>query len=321
MSIGVEMQRVSKADVSIVIAAYNAEETIGRCLDSLLDLEYPAREILVVDNNSSDRTAEIVKSYASKGPVRYVFERKRGWPAARNTGIMHAKYPYVANIDADCVASPEWLGTLVAACKGERVGCVVGKTLVEPGETLAQRYYALSDPFCLEHKIGTAEFIPWGGGNNLLRREVFLQAGGYDAERFVSGADAEFHHRLARQFGYETKYEPAAIIYHRARGSVGEFFTVAAKYAHDGFLRSREGDMQTTRSYYRFFLIKRLGDIGAHIAGLVVRGWKASTGRGPWFDVAWNWFSIVCLSGTIAGYCKGRSKYLWRLWKSWRSSG
>jgi GT2 family glycosyltransferase len=304
-----------RLDVSIVIAAYNAEATIERCLRSLLTLKRPARELLVVDNNSSDRTAEIVKDYAGKNGITYEFEPKRGWPAARNTGIARARCPYVANIDADCVASPEWLEALAAAFRGAQVGCIVGKTLVEPGGTLAQQYYALSNPFCIESKIGMTEFVPWGGGNNLMLREAFLLAGGYDAKRFVSGADAEFHHRLARQFGYETKYEPTAIIYHEARGSVREFLTVASKYAHDGFLRSREDEMWTTQGYYRFFLVRRMHDVGAHIVGLGVRCWRTLVGKGTWFDVAWNWFSIICLCGTIVGYCRGRVKYMWRLCK------
>ncbi|GIX49574.1 MAG: hypothetical protein KatS3mg131_3785 [Candidatus Tectimicrobiota bacterium] len=300
--------------VSIVIAAYNAEATLERCLRSLLALAHPAREILVVDNNSRDATAAIVRRYEGVGGIRYLYEPQRGWPAARNAGIAAARCPYVANIDADCAADPQWLDTLLRAFTGERVGCVVGRTLVEPGTTWAQRFYARSDPFCIEGKIGTTPFVPWGGGNNVMRRDVFLRAGGYDAARFTSGADAEFHYRLEKQFGYCTKYEPRAIIYHRARGSLRELFAVSAKYAHDGFLRACEPEMQETRQHYRYFLLRKLFDIGKHLAGMGVRSGRAALGRGTWFDVACNGFTVVCLCGTLAGYCRARARHLWRQW-------
>ena len=84
--------------VSVIIAAFNAEGTIERCLDAILSLKYPVEEVIVVDNNSKDRTIEILKSYVRNGSISYVVEKNQGWPAARNTGINQAKSSYVANI-------------------------------------------------------------------------------------------------------------------------------------------------------------------------------------------------------------------------------
>ena len=81
--------------VSIIVAAYNAEESIERCLEHLLNLDYPDYEIIVVDNNSTDKTPGLIKKYN----VIYLIEEKRGWPAARSRGIKYSKADFVANID------------------------------------------------------------------------------------------------------------------------------------------------------------------------------------------------------------------------------
>jgi GT2 family glycosyltransferase len=237
-----------------------------------------------------------------------LLEERKGWPSARNRGILHAKTEYVANIDADCYASKTWLKNLVNAFDDQQIGCVVGKTLVEKGSTFAERYYSFTNPFIIEKKIGKSDFVPWGGGNNLMLKEAFARAGGYDADNFTSGADMEFHHRLEKQFGYRTIYVPEAVIFHQARGSIKEFFAVAAKYGHDGFLRSRCEQMNEIRSYYDMFSARQLFRIASHIGGIGYNLGKGLLGHDCRFKLASNWFSIVSISGTLYGYWKARVK-------------
>lgn len=92
-----------KIRISVVIPAYNAEKYIQRCLDSVLAQTHPADEIIVVDDGSTDRTAEKVKLY---GPaVRYLYQENAGASVARNTGIQAARHEWIAFLDAD----DEWL--------------------------------------------------------------------------------------------------------------------------------------------------------------------------------------------------------------------
>ena len=292
--------------VSIIVAAYNSQRSIDRCIRALLAQRYQNFEIIVVDNNSSDSTAARVKRY----PVRYMRETKKGWPAARNAAIAAAKTCYVANIDADCFATPDWLAGLMQGFSHPSIGAVVGRTRVESGRTMAQRYYAASDPFNFEKKIGKTLFIPWGGGNNAMLRDAFIQAGGYDSDRFVSGADVEFHHRMAANFGFKTVYQPDALIYHEARGSMREFFNVAAKYSHDGFLRSRSPSMQGQHSYDSFFMARNMGYVFRNAFGLGYRTCRLFMGKETRFRVMANWFELSSLSGTIYGYLKAQMKSL-----------
>jgi len=288
--------------VTVVIAAYNSGRTMERCLKAVLAQDYPDFDVVVVDNNSTDNTAAIVKRY----PVKYLFESRKGWPAARNTGVAHADSAYVANIDADCFPTPSWVTNLMKRIGETDTGCVVGKTLVEEGETFAQRYYSSTNPFSIEHKIGKTEFVPWGGGNNVMKRDAFLKAGGYDSDRFTSGADIDMHMRMERICGLRTVFEESALIYHEARGSAREFYEVAAKYAHGGYMRSRDSSMSEQSDYFRLFALRNAWQIIRHAGGMIFRGAKAMAGRDTWFRAASNWFAIVGYAGTIHGYLKAR---------------
>jgi glycosyltransferase involved in cell wall biosynthesis len=91
--------------VSVVIPAYNEEGYLGACLNSLMKQRIKPDEIIVVNNNSTDRTVEI----ASKYPVRIVNEEVQGMIAARNRGFTEAKYDVIARTDADSIVPSDWI--------------------------------------------------------------------------------------------------------------------------------------------------------------------------------------------------------------------
>ena len=89
--------------VSVVIPAYNVETYIGRAIDSVLAQTRQPDEIIVVDDGSTDKTADVIKSYGSK--VHYIHQENGGASVARNTGIEAARSEWIAFLDAD----DEWL--------------------------------------------------------------------------------------------------------------------------------------------------------------------------------------------------------------------
>ncbi|MBN1698932.1 MAG: glycosyltransferase [Spirochaetales bacterium] len=93
--------------ISVIVPVYNGEQTIRKCLSSILSQHYPKNkmEVIVIDNNSSDKTAVFIKQYN----VRYFHEKTRGVSRARNTGIMEARGDILLFIDADCTAFPDLL--------------------------------------------------------------------------------------------------------------------------------------------------------------------------------------------------------------------
>lgn len=92
--------------VSVVIPVYNEEKYIKNCLDSLVKQVEKPDEIIVVDNNSTDRTIEIVKKYRN---IRIIKETIQGMTSARNAGFNQVKYEIIVKCDADSTLSSDWI--------------------------------------------------------------------------------------------------------------------------------------------------------------------------------------------------------------------
>ena len=95
--------------VSVVIPVYNEEKQINNCLYSLMEQEEKPDEIIVVDNNCTDKTVEIVKKY--KG-IKIIKEKKQGMTPARNAGFNKAENEIIAKCDADTILPPDWINNI-----------------------------------------------------------------------------------------------------------------------------------------------------------------------------------------------------------------
>jgi len=207
--------------VSVVIPVLNGERTLRDCLVSLMRMDYPPerREILVVDNGSTDRTAEIIKSF----PVQYLREERQGCSAARNRGIQASRGEIVVSTDADCVASRGWLRELVKAFDEEGVGAVAGEVFAYPPKTPAERYAARVRHLSPQ-KYLSRPLLPFAAFPNLaFRRDVFDRIGLLD-ETVALGESTDFCTRFLRGTGLKLKYAPNAVVFHRHRASAWEFF-------------------------------------------------------------------------------------------------
>ncbi|HEX4662273.1 MAG TPA: glycosyltransferase family 2 protein [Candidatus Saccharimonadales bacterium] len=118
-----------KLTVSIVIPAYNEAGSIGKCLDSCVAQKQPADEIIVVDNNSTDDTAKIVRDYQRRFPDRHIrltTETKQGLNPARDKGFMVAKGEIFARIDSDSAILPDWVRQVRKTFAKKTVAAVSG---------------------------------------------------------------------------------------------------------------------------------------------------------------------------------------------------
>jgi len=97
---------VSVIDISIIVPAYNEERYLARCLDSIAVQTVRPHEVLVVDNNSTDKTAQIAARYSF---VRLLAEPRQGRVFARNAGFDAATGTVLARIDADAVLPADWV--------------------------------------------------------------------------------------------------------------------------------------------------------------------------------------------------------------------
>jgi glycosyltransferase involved in cell wall biosynthesis len=202
--------------VSIVVPVLNGEGTIGDCLASLLQVDFPdeRREIIVVDNGSRDRTVAIAAAF----PVRVVREPRRSRSCARNRGIAEARGELVAFTDADCAVSTNWLAELASGFEREEVGAVAGEVVAYPAETPVERYLAARRPafnaWSLSQKHRWIAFP-----SAAVRRLVFDRIGAFDP-RIPGGADIDFSWRMLAA-GFEIGSRPKALVFHRHPSTIG----------------------------------------------------------------------------------------------------
>ncbi len=211
--------------VSVVICAFNAEETLADCLEGASRLDYPRVEIIVVDDGSSDRTSEI----ASRFPVTLVRTPNEGLSRARNRGISESRGDLIAFTDADARPDPEWLRYLVAAFEETGYAGIGGPNLAPPGDGPVADSVACAPggPIHVLLSDDEAEHIP--GCNMAFRREALESIGGFDPRFRVAGDDVDLCWRI-REAGLTLGYCPAAVVWHHPRRSVRAYWAQQRGY-------------------------------------------------------------------------------------------
>ena len=187
-------------EVSVVIPTFRRPTGIGACLRSVLAQRCEwSFEVLVVDNNSGDGTADDVMSVAARDSrVRYLLERQQGVAFARNCGISAARAPLIAFIDDDVEAAEDWLTTIVRTFHAHaEVDFVGGRVLPlwpdKQPEWLSPRKnwspLGVIDHGERELTIGAERPWPLSSGNMAVRRRVFETLGSFapDFQRVGSG--------------------------------------------------------------------------------------------------------------------------------------
>ncbi len=171
--------------LSVVIPTYNEEDVIADCLDRLLPQVGHIHEIIVVDNNSTDKTVDIVSTYVDRNPaLRMISEKRQGLVFARNAGLDAATGTAIARIDSDTMVGPRWAADIIgfldadadgywaALCgRGEAYGLPYGDAMAQ----LKQRVTFL--PFVARRHEAKAEVKPvfvLYGSNMVLRRATWL---------------------------------------------------------------------------------------------------------------------------------------------------
>ena len=155
--------------VSVIVPAYQAERFLDEALESALAQEGVPVEVIVVDDGSTDRTAEI----AARPGVRVVRQRHRGISVARNAGLARATGRFIAILDADDLWPPDRLSLQVQYLREHpAVGIVLGLTeiFLNDGDALPAHW-----PHVL-----AGQAIPRVAGSMLARREAFERVGGFD---------------------------------------------------------------------------------------------------------------------------------------------
>jgi lipopolysaccharide/colanic/teichoic acid biosynthesis glycosyltransferase/GT2 family glycosyltransferase len=219
--------------ITVIVPAKDAAQTISECLQAImhqdgLQLGHDY-EVIVVDDGSTDRTAEIAESFS----VQVIRQPNAGPAAARNHGAREAGGSILVFTDADCAPSPNWLKTLTQPLSDPGVVGVKGAYLTHQNGLVprfVQLEYAYKD--LRTGRLPAIDFIDTYSA--AYRKDIFLQNGGFD-ESFLSPAveDIEFSFRLARK-GYRMIFEPQASVFHYHDRNLAEYIQRKFKIGYWG---------------------------------------------------------------------------------------
>jgi glycosyltransferase involved in cell wall biosynthesis len=217
--------------ISVILCTYNRCRSLSQALESVAASVLPESvgwEVLVVDNNSPDRTREVVEDSCRRYPgrFRYLFEPRQGKSYALNTGIRETKGEILAFMDDDVTVEPTWLGNLTANLHdGEWVGA--GGRILPERTFSPPRWLAIEGPYEMGgvlalfnrgDKPGELDWAPYGT-NMAFRRTMFEEYGGFrtdlgrSGDDLMGGEDTEFGRRLVAA-SERLRYEPSAVVYH-----------------------------------------------------------------------------------------------------------
>lgn len=210
--------------VSVIIPVRNRPDDIAACLRSLRELDYPEDklEIIVVDDASIDQTPDVV----SRFPVRLLrLQQHRQAPYCRNLAARQARGELLAFIDSDCLADSAWLRELVPAFKDKTLGAVGGIVDSYSHENGLDRYEKVKSSLRISSHFRRSEhndpFFYLPSCNLLVRRDLFLQLGGFN-EELVVGEDVDLCWRM-RKRGDHIEYWPLGRVDHKHRNKLIAF--------------------------------------------------------------------------------------------------
>lgn len=210
--------------ITVAICTYNRADALDGSVTSTFGQETGvAFEVMVVDNNSSDNTGDVVAALQARYPgLRYLVEEKLGLSHARNRALAEASSEIVAYIDDDCVTLPGWLDNLARAFDAPEVGCAGGRVHVGyPGNHRPEWLTPDMEGILGHYNCGPdlREVTEIRGGNFATRRDIALEVGGfstvlgYQGTKKLAGEDVEFSLRVTAA-GHKVIYVPNAEVIH-----------------------------------------------------------------------------------------------------------
>ena len=233
----------SRPRISVVVCTHNGQSTLAECLARLTTLKYPDFEVIVVNDGSSDASAEIAKAHGA----RLVQTDHRGLSHARNLGIANATGEIVAFLDDDAYPDHDWLDYLAASLwAGGHAG--VGGPNVPPDDDGFVAECVAAAPGGPIHVLISdreAEHVP--GCNMAFRKAALEEIGGFDERFRVAGDDVDVCWRL-QEAGRTLGFSAGAVVMHRRRDSVRRYLRQQYGYGEAEALLERKWPTRYNRA-------------------------------------------------------------------------
>jgi GT2 family glycosyltransferase len=217
--------------ISVVVVTWNRKELLRACLASLARQTGVEFEVIVVDNGSTDGSAELAEMEFGAKVIRN--RENRGFCEANNQGIAAARGDFIALLNNDAEAEPAWIEALHRACsRASDIGMAASKVLVWEDPRRIDKVGHLIFPDGQNRGRGSGaldkgqfdreEEVLWPDGCAAMYRKRMLdEIGGFDEDFFAYGDDAELGLR-ARIAGWKCLYTPQAVVRHHRGATLGK---------------------------------------------------------------------------------------------------
>jgi glycosyltransferase involved in cell wall biosynthesis/peptidoglycan/xylan/chitin deacetylase (PgdA/CDA1 family) len=242
---GAPWMREVSGPVTVLVPAYNEEAGIGSTLRSLLDSTHRELQVVVIDDGSSDRTADIAENMGD-ARVEVVRQPNSGKAAALNTGLAHARYDIVVMVDADTVFEPDAIERIVQPLAHPAVGAVSGNTKVGNRSSLLARWQHLEYVFGFNldrRMFEVLECMPTvPGAIGAFRRGAVIGVGGVSEDTLAEDTDLTM---ALWRAGWRVLYEESAVAWTEVPTSIRQLWrqryrwcygTLQAMWKHRGAL-------------------------------------------------------------------------------------
>jgi glycosyltransferase involved in cell wall biosynthesis len=232
--------------ISFCIPAYNCEDTIGRCIESILSLTYSNKEIIIVNDGSTDNTPNILKKY----PVKIAnLKQNMGRGYARQKALEYATGDYVALLDADgFITNKNWVEQMLSNFTDDKIAAVFSLSqAINSGSSIARYWDYLTTTTLTPGQITSGA----GTGNTLIKKNVLDEAGGFDI-RLKNVEDYDLSKKISKR-GYVFYYEPDCLMSREQPSSISEVIKKEMDYA---FWHGKRAYYNNT--FPRIFLVRFL---------------------------------------------------------------
>ena len=183
--------------ITVLMTVFNAAQYLRFSIESILKQTFTDFQFLIIDDCSTDQTLEIIDSYKDSRIVACSNEKNLGQTASLNRGLKLAKGKYIARIDADDYAFPEWLGNQIAFIE-QHPQCAVVSAKAAVIDSMNRIKRVLNSPMSSQDIILKSLIAsPINHVGSLMRKDIVLAYGGYD-ERFRIAADYDLWSKLLR---------------------------------------------------------------------------------------------------------------------------
>ncbi|HLS37212.1 MAG TPA: glycosyltransferase [Sphingobacterium bovisgrunnientis] len=235
--------KTSDKRVSILIAARNEEENIARTIDAILNQNYPTSqlELIIVDDHSTDRTAEIVRSYGDRGVKLLqlqVGDKLNSYKKyAITKAIEMASGEIIVTTDADCRMGRNWIRTIMAYFDQNNSFLVSSPVAYSEEKSKFEELQTLEFLYLIglgAAGIGNGNPTTCNGANLAYRRDVFFEMGGFKGiDNLASGDDELFLHKVAEKYADRIGFckSREAIVYTDAKPDLASFISQRKRWA------------------------------------------------------------------------------------------